>query len=617
MKSHSKRLSTAIVLGLVAVMALAGIVALAPAARADHDTLSWYSPGYVNPSTTFARTGGTTFADGNGGLYVFYNTLDLGTGLVNLNVTKYATRGASDLPRRLWDEQVNTATNTVVAGLPSVAMDHDGNLYVSYVENRGSGSMVYVSALPAGTTTWSAEVAASTVGGTNYRPALAIVPSGHVFVAWEWSWGPFTNLTVASSTDGGATFSAPANITPPGSSGITQVSATADAHGHIYVISDFYDRAKHYYVTNLSRSEDGTTWDAPVTLSNTNSDSFDPSVYADAWGNVHAIWIDHPGGIFHTYYSRSTDAGATWTAPVALSGTSSLTSPSRTSIAESAGTLMVGWTGLSTASPVTIGLTFAISADRGNSWYPSEYYTTPGNITNTQLTADENGTFYAAPDAPLGTVSVAPRMILWLGPSAPPTITGIARATGQLTVSWSAPPEPNVVGYQVYRSTDGTTFNLVASVPATTTSYADGGLANGQYTYEVVAVNDEAILSHPSAPMSASVGLSAQEQIAALQAQIAALQSQIAALQGTSSANNATLAQLQNELSNLQNQLNNLQNQQATQTMSYANLAFEIIVVVLLVILLLNQMRKPKSPQMMMAQPGQIQTPPKQPEDDL
>ncbi len=617
MSRHSKRLSTAFVMGLVAVLALAGVAALAPAARADHDTLPWSNVGYVSPSLQFARTTGTTFADGRGSLYVFYDTRDLNTGLVNLNVTKYATRGALDLPRILWDEQVNTATNTVYSSPPSIAQDHSGNLYVAYLENRGSGVTVYVSTLPAGSTTWSAEVAVSTGSGTNTKPALAVTPSGTVYAAWQQDWGGSTNLTVASSTDSGATFGTPTNITHPGSSGITQVSATADADGRVYVVSDFYDRAKHYYVTNLSRSVDGVTWDAPVTLSNPNSDAYDPAVYADAWGDVHVVWIDHPGAIFRVFYTRSQDGGDTWSAPVVLSGTSASVVTSRTSIAASGGTLMVGWTGVSLTPTASYGLAFAISADRGGSWYPSEYYTLGGNLTSGQLTSDENGTFYAAPDSGLGGVTTTSRLIAWLGPSSPPTITGIARTTGQLTVTWSAPPEPNVVGYRLYRSTDGSTFSLLATLSAADTSYVDSGLANGQYWYEVVAVNDESILSHPSTPASAFVGLSTQEQIAQLQAEIAALQGQIAALQGTASANNATLAQLQSELKNLQDQLNTLQGQQATQTVSYANLAFEIIVVVLLVLVLLNQMRKPKNPKMMMAEPPQSPQPPKQPEDDL
>ncbi len=603
-------------LGLVAALALAGFVALAPAARADHDTLPWSSPGFVTQNTEFSRAFATTFADGQGSLYVFYDTTSIATGLTNLNVTKYATHSSLDLPRILWDKQVNSATNTVLSGPASVARDHEGNVYAAYSEDRGSGANVYVSTLPAGSTTWSTEVLASTPGGTNTKPALAVTPSGTVYVAWQQSFSTATNLTVASSTDGGATFGTPTNITRPGASGITEVSATSDAAGHIYVISDFFDRSKGYYVTNLSRSVDGTTWDTPVTLSNVNSDAFDPSVYADKWGSVHAVWIDHPGGIFHLYYSRSSDGGDTWSVPIALNDATVGVLTSRTSIAESGGTLMVGWTSFHSAAPTSFGLGFAISADRGSSWYPAEYYTTTGNFTGPQLTADENGTFYAAPVASAPGVSAAPRLLVWLGPSSPPTITGIARGTGQLTVSWSAPPEANVVGYRVYRSTDGTSFSFVASVPASDTSYVDGGLANGQYWYEVVAVNDEGILSHP-ATGTAFVGLSSQEQIAQLQGEIAALQQQIATLQGNASANSATLAQLQSELKNLQDQLNALQGQQATQTISYANLAFEIIVVVLLVIVLLNQMRKPKSPQLMMAQPGQVQTPPRQPEDDL
>ena len=614
MSSHSTRLSIAFVLVLVAALALTGFIALAPAARADHDTLPWRNVGAVSGNLGFARFTSTTFADQQGHVFVFYNTRSGATSLTNVNVTEYATRGALDLPRFLSDGQVNTATNTVVPGRMAVAMDHAGNLYVAYVENRGAGNVLYVSTFPHGGSAWSAEVAVSTNGGNNYLPALAVSPSGTVYAAWALFWGTSENIAIASSTDAGVTFSAETNVTQFGSpSGTSGVTAAVDSGGRVYVAYDFYDRVKKNWGGNLSTSDDGTTWGPALTFSNPNSNVFNPSLLTDASGFVHLAWVDNQGGSTLIDYSRSQDRGASWSAPVQLSNPAVVSTSQRTSIAESGGTLMVAWTGAS--GSVAGGLSYAMSADQGDSWYPAQFYTPGFNVYQPQITTDENGTFYAAPDYAYGGVTTAPDLLVWFGPPSAPSITGIARATGQLTVSWSGSPEPNVIGYRVLRSSDGTTFGLVASVSSSTSSYVDSGLANGTYWYEVQAVNDEAILSHPSAAVSAAVGLTTQERIDQLTAEIAALQNEINTLKGTANANNQTLAQLETELTNLQNQLNTLQGQQATQTMSYANLAFEVIVVVLLVVLLLNQMRKPKSPKLMMAQPGQ--TEPKKPDDDL
>jgi hypothetical protein len=605
------------VLGLVLALLLAGIVAVAPTASADHDTLPWRSVSYASARLGFNRQWATVFTDQQGGLYVFYQNLNLSSGLWNLNVTKFTTRGALDLPRLIFDHQVNVAANTVLPTFPAVAMDESGALYVAYIERRPTVPNIYVSTSTNGGASWSPEVNVSANLGANSLPMIAVGPSGSLYVAWAQTWGSFQNISFATSTDGGATFDTPANITQPGG-GATQVSMAVDSGGRIYIVYDFYNRDVRYWRANLSRSDDGTTWDTSV-LSNPNSNVFDPSVLADAWGYVHVVWLDMPGGAPGIFYSRSEDRGDTWSAPINLSGTvSPLTS--RTTIAESGGTLMVAWTSSSAAS--AYGLGFAISADRGNSWYPARYYGTGSVADSHQIAADENGTFYEAPGKPFGNTT-AVGLDLWFGPPSIPTITDIARDTGQLTVSWTGAPEPNVNGYRLYRSSDGVTFSLIASLSASTSSYVDAGLANGTYWYEVQAVNDEAILSHPSAAVSASVGPSLQEQLAALQqalnsahADLAAIQAQLDAVKSQLSSVQGNTTALQNEVNQLQQQLNNLQAAQATQTISYANLAFEIIVVVLLVVLLLNQMRRPKVPQLMMAQPAQVQAP-KNPEDEL
>lgn len=615
MGSHSKRMSAVFVLGLVAALTLSGLMVLAPAARADGTSLPWRLAGYVSANTQFTRAFATVVADHQGHFFVVYNTQDRSSGLWNINATKFDTRGSLDLPRRLWDTQVDTATNTVVPSRLSAAMDHDGNLYVAYIENRGTGPEIYVSKLASSGTSFSAEVAVSSNVFNNYFPSIAVAPSGNVYVAWMYQASGHENLSFAASTDGGATFSAATNITAHWSfAGSTAVSMAVDSGGRIYIAYDYYDYSKRYYVANLSTSDDGSTW-AEQSLSNPNSNVFVPSVLADSAGFVHVAWIDQQGGTYAVDYSRSSDGGATWTAPILLSVQGGTTASFPTSIAESGGTLMVTWTTTPSATPP--GLGYATSADKGGAWSAPQAFSGSSSLVAGGLTVDENGTFYAAPETPYLGVTTAVSLLVWFGPPTAPTITGIARGTSQLTVSWTGSPEPNVNGYRVYRSTDGVTYSFVASVSASTGSYVDSGLAAGVYWYEVTALNDEAIQSSPSAPASATVGQTTAEQISALQAEIAALQAQIASLQGTSAANNATLANLKDELTNLQNQLNTLQGQQATQTISYANLAFEVIVVALLVVLLFFQMRKPKSPQLMMAQPGQVQAPPKQPEDDL
>ncbi len=81
------------------------------------------------------------------------------------------------------------------------------------------------------------------------------------------------------------------------------------------------------------------------------------------------------------------------------------------------------------------------------------------------------------------------------------TITSITSAA--LGLSWT-----NVANdhYDIERSTDGTNFTRVATVPATQTTYTDGGLTAGIYAYRIRAFNTNPTASSLSNVQGADVG---------------------------------------------------------------------------------------------------------------
>ncbi len=595
----------AIVLALALSFLGAAVVTTAPAARADHNTIPWGTPLTVASSTNFQYGNSWVVTDGHGNTYVFYYALNTITVTSNLNVTKYAAVGPLGSPQRLFDEQVNDVSNVAADGLPpAAAVDPTtGNIYVAWDRvpvSAGAPSTVYVSTSTDGGVTWdSARLAsAPTAGGSNQWPNVAVAPDGTVWVSWMQNWGGESSVTISKSSDHGLTFGGWTNVTT--STGTTTSSLAIDGHGRLYVA---YANFIGGDFINVTMSDNGVTWSPPETLNDPVGLTLFPALFADASGYVHAAWYALVAGNYQIDYSRSADRGSTWS--VAMPITASFPGGYIGYFTGEGDTVMFAF-----GSDAGAGFGFVISADHGLTWYPDEFETT-GRTYLTTVAADQNGTFWAA------TLNLAGAQILlpWYGPPSKPVIQSVvASGSTGLTIRWTPSPEQNVVDYRIWRSTDGTNFQPIALVGAGVTSFTDSGLANGTYYYVVTAVNDYGISSHESASFSGTVGVT----IAQLQQEIANLQNQIAALKNTANANNQTLAQLENELTNLQSQLNTLQGQQATQTMSYATLAFEIIVVVLLVVLLLNQMRKPKNPTLMMAQPGQAaQAPPKPPEDEL
>jgi len=166
-----------------------------------------------------------------------------------------------------------------------------------------------------------------------------------------------------------------------------------------------------------------------------------------------------------------------------------------------------------------------------------------------------------------------------------------------------------VVAYQVWRSMDGSTYQVVASTSAPTTSWTDTGLANGTYWYRVTALDNFGTSSHGSGAVSGTVGPTTAELVAALEAQITDLENQLATAQADitaiqaqldtlqtdlnnlQSSTNANYAELQSRLDKLQSRLDQIETEKATQTQSYLNTILIIVVIVLLVFMLMQSRR--------------------------
>lgn len=104
-------------------------------------------------------------------------------------------------------------------------------------------------------------------------------------------------------------------------------------------------------------------------------------------------------------------------------------------------------------------------------------------------------------------LSVSPRDIF--APSAPASIT-IAAAPGRLSIFFPANPEPDVAGYEIYRSTDPDLpkerWTKVTPAPLTKTTFMDENVESGKrYYYYIKAIDQAGNVSPPSDVVSESV----------------------------------------------------------------------------------------------------------------
>jgi hypothetical protein len=230
-----------------------------------------------------------------------------------------------------------------------------GRVYVSWTQFRGSvftffGEPIMVTFSADGGTTWSTpnQLSAAhnngTVGGRQ-GSAVRTGPDGTVYVFWEDGDNKVGNkMVVASSSDGGVSWTRPRDIAPvrdiadpiPGANFRTDsfLSAAVDQRdGAVYAAwSDATGAAGHIVVT---RSADkGVSWSAPKTVSAAaNGYAFFQGLGVAPNGRVDVGYqalkatstttYGTGNATIDSYYTKSTDGGATWSAPVKVSSTPS------------------------------------------------------------------------------------------------------------------------------------------------------------------------------------------------------------------------------------------------------------------------------------------------------
>lgn len=205
------------------------------------------------------------------------------------------------------------------------------HMYMAYVPN---GDNVVAQRSTDGGLTWSPRQQVG-FNSTEY-PYPIVGPDGAVYLFMMQNWGPGRtgNVQMTRSTDGGASWDAPATIAQAAQPGspirptdqfrfFSTLAAAADPRtGELYVA--WTDRrnlnTNGIEVLYVKGSPGGASWSAPARLSHDAPgvvrDHITPVLYADSSSRLHAFWLDRrldpDNRFFDSWYSSSTDGGATW-----------------------------------------------------------------------------------------------------------------------------------------------------------------------------------------------------------------------------------------------------------------------------------------------------------------
>jgi hypothetical protein len=303
----------------------------------------------------------------------------------------------------------NASADSGLDFFPQVTNDSAGNWVAvwSSTDNLGGTIGNDLDILVARSTdngaTWTAPAAlntnAASDNGADWSPQVTTDGAGNWVAVWfsnesfGYTIGPDNEILIARSTDNGATWTAPAalntNAVSDTARDVEPQIATDEAGNWIAVWRAFEPLGGTFGTDSdilVARSTDnGATWSAPAAL-NTNAasdtgDDYVPQITTDHAGNWVAVWFssDSLGGTIGSDYdvlvARSTDNGATWTAPAALntdaaSDSGDDYSPQVTS--DRAGNWVAAWTYDSLGDSTDNEALIARSTDNGATWTAPE-----------------------------------------------------------------------------------------------------------------------------------------------------------------------------------------------------------------------------------------------------
>ena len=205
-------------------------------------------------------------------------------------------------------------------GEPQIAVDSAGNINTVWSDQTtacGSASClmsIFFSRSTDGGATFSAPLNLSNDQGTSTLPQIALDPSGNINVIWSDNSPGYTAVFFSRSIDGGHTFSTPTNISAPSGGLLSQMrpGIAVDSSGNISV--GWWQNGGNIMFTHSS--DGGANFSAPASLGTGAAAS--PSVVVDSAGSVNVLWEAAVSGHnpFDAFYTRSTDGGASFSTPV-------------------------------------------------------------------------------------------------------------------------------------------------------------------------------------------------------------------------------------------------------------------------------------------------------------
>jgi hypothetical protein len=219
-----------------------------------------------------------------------------------------------------WDNlpQTRNLTNSPGEAFgPSLVVSQQGTLrlYIAYHDNSTGTYQPYLLRTKK-KTKFRAPQNLTPGGSAGFSPRLGLASDGQLNLVYGDTTGNARRVRFMRSTDDGATFSDPVTVSGDSANAFEPEIAMTPGDAINVAWEDVADGAG---VILFARSTDGgATFSAPKQVSRSDGNATEAHIAADETGRLSVVWVQVVGGDKHAFYSRSTDNGQTFSEPLQL-----------------------------------------------------------------------------------------------------------------------------------------------------------------------------------------------------------------------------------------------------------------------------------------------------------
>lgn len=397
-------------------------------------------------------------------------------------------------------EKIDDSTGTAM-GEPSIAVDDNDVIYVAWEDDRNTTTdrdIWFTKSVDSGLTFIGHKKVNNDSTSVKQEHPKISVRNGMIGVVWHEE--PRQNISFASSTDGGATFSNATMVNDDFSPVVRDWASLWVNESHYVTVAWRTKRNGDEDIYFANSTDGGRTFSANQKVSDDVGSAFQRLVdlAMDSNGYTHLVWMDNRNGNFDIYFTRAPpeiadlepiDVSLSPPSPVTEWTIVDFNATIRNNGDTEATDVLIRFYDGDPSFNVQIGLdqtVLRIDANGGIAYAETQWVATPGGPHTIYVVVDPENNVTESNET--NNVATANINVISLRP---PIVTQAALSGNDVenvTINWSLSPDDGmgsmtVTGYRIYRNMtynpDGLGYSLFASIPNGTSTFTDIGAGEG------------------------------------------------------------------------------------------------------------------------------------------